>query len=284
MKHGSGMSWLALGIRHLAGLAAIALTAQWLIGTSILSMRRDQHVFLLAVAAAFVVAAAFNLWSLRQRFERWQPASMVLLVVAAFGVGALGLLLVQAPFVSRTTLVASMALTMTVLTMARWMRTAWLVVGSLAVLVGSIGTLSDDPIPRALMHRVAGIAPKPSHTVSVVETRYGAVSATYYDSYFPICDAQTGSCDYTPRTGGGVDALADGYLVATGEGALHYVTRDAQGALTVSRLPYTVTAQRRRLRGGWGIGLCPQRVPRDRSSRGRARRRDDDVRQPSHLR
>ena len=201
-------------------------------------MRSDQHVFLLAVAAAFVVAAGFNLWSLRQRFKRWQVARTVLLVVAAFGVGALGL--VQAQYVSRTTLVASIALTMTVLTMARWMRTACLVVGSLAVLLGSIGTLSDDPIPRALMHRVASIAPKPSHTVSVVDTRYGAVSATYYDSYFPICDAQTGSCDYTPRTGGGVDALADGYLVATGEGVLHYVTRDAQGALTVSRLPYTV--------------------------------------------
>ena len=78
---------------------------------------------------------------------------------------ALGLLLVQAPYVSRTTLVASIALTMIVLTMARWMRTAWLVVRFLALLLGSIGMLADDPVPGALMHRVAGIAPKPSHTV-----------------------------------------------------------------------------------------------------------------------
>jgi cytochrome c2 len=240
MKRSSNVSWVALGICHVAGLAAIALTAQWLMGTSISSMRRDQHLFLLAVAAAFAVAAGFNLWSLRRRFERWQFAGMLLVAVAAFGVAALGLLLVQAPYVSRPTLVASIALTMIVLTMARVMRTAWLMISSVALLLVGTGMLAGDPVPSTLMHRVAGIAPKPSHTVSVLETWYGPVSATYYDSYFPICDATTGTCDYTPRTGGGVDALADGYLVGTGEGALHYVTRDSLGTLNVSRLPYTV--------------------------------------------
>jgi cytochrome c2 len=236
MNNGRAMSVLASMLWHLAGLAALVLTGRLLIGKPVPSMERGQQLFMLALAAAFVLSAGVNIWWPRRHFAKWQVAIRLLLVTAVFGCAAFGLLLIRAPYLSGAILVASIALTTIVLIVARWARTVWMAGAALVLLGIGIGVLAKDAAPPALLAR---IVPRPLRSGAVVNTNYGALSATYYDNYFPVCDA-SGSCDYTPRTGGGVDGLADGYLVATGEGFLHYVTRDAQGGLAVSQLPYRV--------------------------------------------
>lgn len=241
MKADSARSLVALLLWHLAGLVvAVAVTSQLFIGKSIVRMGSDEQLFLFTLGAAFTVAAGINTWWLWRRAGGWHVTRVLLLTVAAFGVGTLGLVLVQAPFVSRAMLVASIAVTTTVLVLSGWMRTPGLVTCGVLLLGLGIGMQAAQRATSAFLNRLLRDGPKPSRSVSVVDTRYVTLSATYYDNYFPNCDTTTGQCDYTPQTGGGIDGLAEGYLVATGEGLLHYVTRNAQGVLTVSRLPYRV--------------------------------------------
>lgn len=234
MKTGSAKSLVALILWHLAGLVAIVgILSQLLIGRSITSMRSQHFVFLFALAAAFMLSSAVNMWWQQRRLESSSVARTILLVVASFGMAALALVLVQATYIPRSTFVACIALSMILLTLTRWMRTGWLLAGAAVLLAVSIGV-------QAFMGRIVEVRPAPVRSASVINTKYLSLRATYYENYFPNCDPQTGGCDFIPRIGGGISGLGRGYLLATGEGFLYYFTRDARGALTVSRLPYTV--------------------------------------------
>ena len=234
METGSARSLVALMLWHLAGLVAtVGIVGQVLIGRSITSMPSRHQVFLLALAAAFVFAAGLNIWRLQRRAAPYSVLSTALLAIAAFGLAALALDLVQAPYVSRAALATCIALTILVLTLARWMRPIWLVAGAV-VLVGL------SAVVQGFMGRILEVRPTPLRSVSVVNTGYLSMTVTYYDNYFANCDAQTEVCNYLPRDGGGINAMREGYLLTTGEGLTYYATRDARGELTVSTLPYTV--------------------------------------------
>jgi cytochrome c2 len=226
---------------HLAGLAAtVGITSQLTIGRSITNMRSDQQTFLLTLAAAFAVGAGVNIWWARRRGEHYRVVWTPLVAVVASGLAALALDLMQAPYVSRIIFVGCIALTTIVFGLAHWVRTVGLVAGAVVLLGIVLGMQWSDSALSALVERRLAASPKPSRSASLVETVYLPLSVAYYDNYFPNCDLENEPCDYTHRTGGGLDALAQGYLVAVGEGPLYYFTRDAEGVLTASRLPYTV--------------------------------------------
>jgi cytochrome c2 len=209
-------------------------------GRSIIRMGLGEVLFLLALSGAYVLAAGFNVVSLRRSPERSSVALTLLVVLSAFGIAALGLTIIQAPFVSRAILVPCLVITALMLMLPRWVRAGWLTAGAIVLIVAGAGLQAADRTARGYLNRLSGNQPGPQRSTSLVHARYVTLSATYYDNYFPNCNPQTGSCDYTPQTGGGLEDLGEGYLVATGEGILHYFTRDAQGELHASRLPYQV--------------------------------------------
>ena len=240
MKTG-GHSLLALILWHLAGLVvAVGITSQLAEGRSVIRMGGGELLFLLALSGAYVVAAAVNIVWLQRHTERSTVALTLLLAVSAFGVAALGLTLIQAPFVSRVILISCLITTAIVLVLPRWGRARWLIACAVVAIAVGAGLQAADRVAHRYLNRLTGNQPQVQRSTSLVHARYATLSATYYDNYFPNCDPQTGSCDYTPQTGGGLEDLGQGYLVATGEGLLHYFTRDAHGELHASRLPYRV--------------------------------------------
>ena len=234
-------SLLPLILWHIAGLiVAVGLTSQLVEGRSVIRMGAGEMLFLLALSGAYVLTAAVNIvW--RQR----NPASAsvaltLLLALSAYGLAALGLTLIQAPFVSRAILLPCLVITAIALCLPRWVRPRWLIACAVVAIAVGVGLQTADRAARGYLNRLTGNQPQAQRSTSLVHARYVTLSATYYDNYFPNCDPKAGSCDYTPQTGGGLEDLGEGYLVATGEGLLHYFTRDAGGELHASRLPYRV--------------------------------------------
>jgi cytochrome c2 len=227
-------SLAALILWHVAGLVAtVGILGQLAIQRSLTDMRADQLTFLAALSAAFAFSAMVNIWWLRRRSQTYSILRLLVLVLGAFGVSALGLVLLQTSYASRSVVVATIVLTPILLALARWVRPLWLGATAVVVLAGSAAV-------QTRMDRIVEIRPKPQRIVAAVETRYLPLTATYYDNYFPNCDPETGVCDFTPRIGGAISTLSSGYLLATGEGLMYYFTRDSRRALTATRLPYVV--------------------------------------------
>lgn len=225
------LPWLAW---HLcAVLAVTALSVQFFEGKPLTDMPAGRQPFYVGFAAAYLLIA-LGVWIATHAGRRIHLGE--LLCVGAGGLGAWALfLLVTKADVPRPVLVMLTAFCAASMLCSLAVRSRWLM--SAVVLVGgtAAGLQSMGEWPRQSAMRLLDMGPKPFRSEAVIDTGEHLVSATFFDRYFDVCDEDGLHCD-TPRTGGALEAFADGFLYATGEGRLHFVEDRPALALNSRRL------------------------------------------------
>lgn len=215
--------WIAW---HLLSALAVALIAGGLrLGAPFWKLEREDQVHLGLIAGVYLAAALALSWKMF-RGDRVRLLDALLAVAAGFGMLGLGLLVTGA-YTARSVLLIALALSfgfagLSLFMTSRLFRLAVpAVILSIALLLG---------FPKGLQLRADSAA---------VETK--TISTAFYNLKLTVYDRSVPS----RIAGGGLGLLDDGFLAATGEGALYSLVEDPSTRMVVSRkLPYDIPLNR----------------------------------------
>lgn len=226
-------------IWHLVAAFAIVLVpSQLRTGKSIWMLPKDELVFLAGLVLTYLLTILYLTLRLRQN----RGVSFVELgvaVVAAFGAYSLYILLTES-FSSRSLLAAALLLAALFLFLSLTLSANAQKITALLVIGGSLALQPFGAEPGEALTDMVGLGPKPASSTSVINTSLYQIEAQTFRHYFDECVAERRGCR-RPGTGGGLSMLAGGYLLATGEGALHFFTVDRSASrLQNKRLPYRI--------------------------------------------
>ncbi len=223
----------------LALLVSIGLSEQIFIGSSFLHLSSSQKAFLVILSIGFLLSGILNFYSSRIKFKYFKYISIPLVTLVSFSFSALLLLFLQIDFFSRTVFTVVILLNLVALFLADRLRIGWQLLVIIPLLISTMALQYLDKEPRKKFVQFFASQPVPQANQAIVNTAYLSLKVKYFDNYFQVC--QQG--DFTncwPRTGGGIEALDGGYLVATGEGRLHYLLPDAKGVMNARQLKTSI--------------------------------------------
>lgn len=229
----SHLLWITLTL-----FISIGISGQILIGNSFFNLAASQKTFLLLLSFGFFLSGILYFYSRLVDFKYFQYIRIPVIVLISFGVSSLLLLILQASYFSRTVFVVVILLNMVALFFSERMKIGLQLILMAPFLLLTIALQNFDKEPRKKFLQYTASKPKPQSKQTIVNTAYLSLKVRYYDNYFQECKKDLTTC--WPKTGGGVEELADGYLVATGEGYLHYLQTDANGKMTAHRLESSV--------------------------------------------
>jgi len=227
------MLWVTLAL-----LVSIGVAGQILIGNSFFNLAENQKTFLLLLSFGFFLSGILYYYSNVVDFKYFQYIKIPVVVVISFGLSSLLLLILQIPYFSRTVFVVVILLAMVALFFSERMKIGLQLLLMAPLLLLTIALQNFDKEPRKKFVQFFASKPIPQSKQTIVNTAYLSLKVRYYDNYFQECKKDLTNC--WPKTGGGIEELADGYLVATGEGYLHYLQTDAKGKMTARRLKATI--------------------------------------------
>ncbi len=221
-----------LGFRALwhliAGVAAGLIPSQLRAGRSIWDLPPREFLFVIGTVVAYWLTAGLITLCARKRGNVSLPEAVASLLIV-FGGYALALLISEA-FYSRTIYVGALGLSVLFLAVPFWL-------GSMAQKALGTGLLFVTLImqvggsrPMEVMNRLAGLEPKPHASRSVVNSHLYPLSLLSFEHYFDRCPVDGRPCT-PPPTGGGLARFDQGYLLANGDGALHYFTVNTADAV-----------------------------------------------------
>ncbi len=220
-----------------ASTSLIALTVQLLEGKLLSEVPAERLPFFAGFAAAYL-SAAITVVFLTREGRKVQLLAVASTVVAGLGAWAM-LLLVLKVDTPRLALILFAVFTIASVFTSLACRQK-ILLGAAAVFGAiAIGCQLMGDLPRQSIVRFLDMGPKPFRSEAVLDTAEHLVSAIFFDRYFDVCDDKGMRCD-TPRTGGALEALAGGFLYATGEGTLHFIDDHPGSTLVAKRLPVEV--------------------------------------------
>lgn len=222
----------------MAGLALVGLPSQLRLGKSLVASSPEHLVFLAKVFAAYMACVLLLAWQTRGG-RKVHLGGVALAMLAFFGACALALLVRQS-YYSPFVLLASFVLSGASVALSFLVADRWLLA---LTATAAIVTASAQPLngrPKAFIDGLQEEEPEPSVTQKIIDSRFYPIKATFYDDYFDVCDAEENECD-APRNGGGIAQFSNGYLVATGEGLLHFATVDpGNRSLSTKLVPLSI--------------------------------------------
>jgi cytochrome c2 len=229
------LSWLAF---HVAGLAWVVLVpSQLFLGDSIWRLGAEQRVFVAGIALAHVAGAV--LASLRRLDGAPFAAALNAAVscLAAFGTLYLWLLLAKQAH-SRPLLLVAPAVSIVLIALSFWREASAVRASVVLIAAASVAMQILGDGPSAALRRYTAGRAGAYHVEATANTSLYSVRVHFFEDYF--CQEATEPCR-APRNGGGISDFGAGYLAATGDGALYFVTYDeAAQALSRRRLPYRI--------------------------------------------
>ena len=222
-----------------AAAAIVTVPNQLRFGKSVSATPAEHLIFSAELIAAYLGCVIFIAW--RTRNGRTVSLTDVALTVLAFFGGCSLVLLVGQAFYSPFILVTAFAACALSIALSFVLPPKVLVplaIG-LGVVTVVLQTLKERPKEFVDFATGAGIT-KPTKTQAVIGSGLYPIKATFYDHYFDICNPAARKCD-PPRNGGGISTFSTGYLLATGEGLLHFFSVDpANGVLNAKQLHQSI--------------------------------------------
>lgn len=210
-----------------AGAAAGLIPSQLRSGRSIWDMPPRELSFTVGVVVAYwMTAGLITLW-IRKKGRVSLPETVAALLMV-FGGYALALLVAEA-FVSRTIYVGALGLAVLFLALSFWLSPLLQKALSLGLLLLLVGMQAGGARPMEVMNRVLGLEPKPHVTRSLINSHLYSLHALSFVHYFDRCPENGRPCT-PPPTGGGLSTFDKGYLLANGDGMLHYFAADTATA------------------------------------------------------
>ncbi|NOR79404.1 MAG: hypothetical protein GQ529_01010, partial [Methyloprofundus sp.] len=229
----SHILWMILTL-----FVSIGLSEQLFIGASFLNLTASQKTFLLLLSIGFFLSGIIYFYSSLFKLKYFQYIKIPVIVTVSFGISSLLLLLLQIDFFSKTVFAIVILLNMVSLFFSDRLTVGWQLFLIVPILLLTIALQNFDKEPRKKFVQFFASKPIPQSKQTIVNTAYLSLKVRYYDNYFQECKEDLTTC--WPRTGGGIEELAGGYLVATGEGYLHYLETDERGKMTARRLESAV--------------------------------------------
>jgi len=220
----------------IAGIAIVALPAQLHLGRSIAAQTPEQRTFLGALLVAYLACAALLAWRMRKG-GGVAAGEVVMSLLACIGLSCLGILFWQA-YYSPFLLLATLALAAGSIAGSFLLPASSLSAVTIALAAMLVAAQALNERPKDWLDQLVKKPPLPRSTQAVVNSRLYPMKATFYESYFDRCDPHRRACT-APRNGGGMSRLSDGYLLATGEGALYFF-KVRNASLMVTPLPQAV--------------------------------------------
>ncbi len=209
---------------HCVAAVTLALVpSQLRTGKSFWSLDAEHSTFLIGLAATYLLSI-FALTVLIQRRKGIALTEMIVVVFAVFG-GYFLYLLITESFYSRTLLAAAVMLSAVFIALSFSLKTRiqTVVLAIIAVLTLSLQALGSKP--TEYLTEVLDLGPKPQTSKKVLNTMLYSVSSLTFSHYFDVCATENGRCR-KPGTGGGISRFDGGFLLATGEGLLHFFELD----------------------------------------------------------
>ncbi|NOQ15582.1 MAG: c-type cytochrome [Methyloprofundus sp.] len=225
----SHILWMVLTL-----IISIGISGQIFIGDSFFNLATNQKTFLLILSLGFFLSGILYFYSSLIQLKYFQYIKIPVVVTIAFGCSSLLLLLLQISYFSRTVFCVVILLSMLALFFSCRLKIGLQALLVLPLLLITIGLQSLDKEPHEKFTQFFASTPVPKSNQKIVNTAYLSLKVRYYDNYLQDCTKNVTTC--WPRTGGGIEELTDGYLVATGEGNLHYLLIEDSGKMTAKRL------------------------------------------------
>jgi cytochrome c2 len=231
----SDLPWL---LWHLCvAVAVTAICVQLSEGVRLLATPAARQPFFFGFFFAHM-AVAVAVWDRTRVGRRVDPAELLFALAAGLGGWALWLLVAKAE-VPRLLMVLLCACSVTSVAVSLPLRGRILLGATAALAAVALGGQLMGDWPRNAAIALLDLGPKPSRSEVVIDTSQHLVGVTFFDRYFDVCDHYRQTCE-TPRTGGAIEAFADGFLYATGEGRLHFVKDRPTDSLRAHRLAVDV--------------------------------------------
>lgn len=218
-------------------IAIVLIPSQIRTGKPVWSLSHEMVGFLTGVALTYLLSILV-LTLLVQKRKVIKLVELVFIIFAVFGGYSL-LLLITESFYSRTLFAAALALSVIFIILSFSLKRSALYAVVVMILVATLWMQALGPKPNEFLTRALGLGPKPTASVKVINTQLYSLSSLSFSHYFDVC-SEDGSCR-KPGTGGGLSRFDSGYLLATGEGMLHFLTLDQnKDTLQTESLPYRI--------------------------------------------
>jgi cytochrome c2 len=221
-----------------AAIIVVLIPSQLVLGRPVWTLSGEQITFLTGIVVSYLAAVVILVLRLRSG-GFVQIREVVLTGLATFGVYSLVLLMGSA-YYSRSILAAALiaAGAFMVLSFALKGSTQKPLLVALAAAVVSMQALGERPGDFLANLLSKDLQPRASRRV--IETTLYSIKAQFYDNYVLECPGDAAPCRL-PRNGGGLALFGNGYLVATGEGSLHFLSVSGGGSSLESKtLPYRI--------------------------------------------
>jgi len=236
LKPSSITAW---AIWHVVAVAAMVLiVSQLKVGNSFASLPVKVSGFISDYALVYLASmVAVGLIMLVRK-----GISLVELVVvtAAIFCGYFLSILILESFFSRTLLVLFLVLSVISIALSFLLGPKLKIIFAALLALCAFGLQSLGPRPAEYLVEVLDLGPKPGVSKKVINTGLYAVESVRFKHYFDDCSDGKPQC-LVPETGGGIAVLGGGYLLAGGEGKLHFFTFDqAKKKIAPVMLPYRI--------------------------------------------
>lgn len=221
-----------------AAVFVVAGPSQLIFGNSLWLLSDKETTFLFGIFIAYLASAllvTLSAWKARGYFL----VRALGILLAVFG-GYFFWILITKSYYTRPLIVSSVALSVVLVILPFFLRPRRLIgfIGILAVVV--LATQAAEDSPRKLLDKALGLGPKPTRSVSYLDSAFYRLKATRFNRYFENCDTDPDACSF-PRNGGGVSNFGDGYLLSDGEGLLYYFELSGNTEkLLKTDLPYRI--------------------------------------------
>ena len=210
-----------------AAMIVVLVPSQLALGEPVWALSGEHRTFLIGIVLAYLTSVFILALRLRKR-DFLQVQEVALIALASFGVYFLLLLMGQSYYsrpILAGALLGSSVFILLSFALRRSAQRALLVILTVAVL----GMQALGERPGQLLENWASADPEPHSSKRIINTTLYAIKAEFFDNAVRICPGNGNPCR-TPRNGGGLSQFHTGYLVATGEGTLHFLFRNSQDA------------------------------------------------------
>jgi len=229
-------SWF---IWHLVAVVAIVLTvSQIRTGHSFVSLPGKETNFITLYALVYLVSMVVIGLVIVIR-KGVKVVELIVISSAIFGGYFLSIIILES-FYSRTILVVILLLSILSIALSFFIAAKLRIMIAAILTICTIGLQVQGNKPKEFLIDSFDLGPKPSMTRKFINTAMYSIESLRFEHYFDDCSLGESRCQ-EPMTGGGISTFGEGYLVATGEGKLHYFTfNNAKNKVNATMLPAQV--------------------------------------------
>ena len=212
------MAWHCIAV-----LALVLIPGLLIFGKPAWSLSDSESTFLLGIALSYIACVLILTW-LSRNGKTVSLRDLILVVFSVFGVYFFLLLLTGAYF-SRPVLLSTFVFAAIFILLSFSFASA---LQKPLIIIVALMTLLMQLMAEDIVTQLTGGVPGPQRFQKVISTEFYNMKALIYRNYIDDCPGTEERCGPLATNGGAISTFNDGYLLATGQGDLYFITLNTE--------------------------------------------------------